>query len=144
MGPAANVSPGRRLDVPLVGFGISDIPPEVSLGSATEEAIEVNGRVGRNVGRTGLDGHDAPRPDRDSIMIDAGWEADMRGESGSTSQSHIAANDRPLPCARTVRFDAHVGADLGVEASGVLRGTEVNGEGSPAKRRRVIRFADEV
>lgn len=138
-----------RLDVPLVGsFGISTTSSKsgASFGSASTGR---NGRIGhRGIqdGRVehgdsrGRHGHPMPQPttaDHNShpITIDAaheGFEADVRGEPDGRF-TNITGNNPTGAHA----LDADVGTLVG-------SGTEVNSEGSPTKRRRTIRFADEV
>lgn len=141
--------------MPLVGsFGVKNTPSTsgASFGPASMfgQPTGQNGRMrhgGLQDGRVehgelrGRYGHAVPQAataDRnsDSITIDAY----VRGEPDGTSdiRMNIAGDDPPLARALdTVHFDANVGATVGL-------GTEVNSEGSPAKRRRTIRFADEV
>lgn len=146
MSSDAERSRTKRLDVPLVGsFGV----PSKSVATTGR-----NGRIGHGNIHDGCveqgelrghHGHPVPRPamadlNSDSIMIDGahtGLEADVRGESyGMPGMSMNIAGNEP-PRGHTTRFDANIGAGVGL-------GTEVNSEGSPVKRRRTIRFADEV
>lgn len=136
-----------RLDVPLVGiFDVESRQLTSAISSAfvstDEEGSGHNGRVGHSgCGHPATPSAAADR-NSDSTMMDAHnarLEDAMRGESDATPDIHmsIAEDDPTRGRVAAVRFDANVGG-------GSSLGTELNSEGSPTKRRRTIRFFDEV